>query len=217
MSSRRRLDEQLLGERVADLDARAASTDRRRRTWRWRGPTRRRCRRGRSCEPNRTTRLPGPGRRGAREVRPRSEADRHHVDQRVALVRGVEDELAADRRHADAVAVAADAAHDAVHEVARPRRRAGRRSGARRGRAIGRAPIVKMSRRMPPTPVAAPWYGSTALGWLCDSILNATASPSPIADDAGVLARPGDHVVAAGRQRRAGAAASSCTSSARST
>ena len=46
--------------------------------------------------------------------------------------------------------------------------------------AIGRAPIVKMSRRMPPTPVAAPWYGSTALGWLCDSILNATARPSPI-------------------------------------
>ena len=33
---------------------------------------------------------------------------------------------------------------------------------------------------MPPTPVAAPWYGSTADGWLCDSILNATASPSPI-------------------------------------
>ena len=33
---------------------------------------------------------------------------------------------------------------------------------------------------MPPTPVAAPWYGSTALGWLCDSILKATASPSPI-------------------------------------
>ena len=46
--------------------------------------------------------------------------------------------------------------------------------------AIGRAPIVKMSRRIPPTPVAAPWYGSTALGWLCDSILNATARPSPI-------------------------------------
>ena len=46
--------------------------------------------------------------------------------------------------------------------------------------AIGRAPIVKMSRRMPPTPVAAPWYGSTALGWLWLSILNATARPSPI-------------------------------------
>ena len=46
--------------------------------------------------------------------------------------------------------------------------------------AIGRAPIVKMSRRIPPTPVAAPWYGSTADGWLCDSILNATARPWPI-------------------------------------
>ncbi len=28
----------------------------------------------------------------------------------------------------------------------------------------GRAPMVKMSRTMPPTPVAAPWNGSTALG-----------------------------------------------------
>ena len=39
--------------------------------------------------------------------------------------------------------------------------------------------MAKMSRRMPPTPVAAPWNGSTALGWLCDSTLNATARPSP--------------------------------------
>src|SRR3954454_8397833 len=45
--------------------------------------------------------------------------------------------------------------------------------------AIGRAPSAKMSRRMPPTPVAAPWNGSTALGWLCDSTLNATAQPPP--------------------------------------
>ena len=28
-------------------------------------------------------------------------------------------------------------------------------------------------------PVAAPWNGSTADGWLCDSTLNATAVPSP--------------------------------------
>src|SRR3954468_3919987 len=33
---------------------------------------------------------------------------------------------------------------------------------------------------MPPTPVAAPWKGSTALGWLCDSTLKATARPSPM-------------------------------------
>ena len=38
--------------------------------------------------------------------------------------------------------------------------------------------MVNTSRRMPPTPVAAPWYGSTAEGWLWDSILNATAQPS---------------------------------------
>ena len=37
-----------------------------------------------------------------------------------------------------------------------------------------------MSRRMPPTPVAAPWYGSMKDGWLWDSILKATARPSPI-------------------------------------
>ena len=46
--------------------------------------------------------------------------------------------------------------------------------------AIGRAPIVKMSRMMPPTPVAAPWYGSMNEGWLCDSILKTAHRPSPM-------------------------------------
>jgi len=32
---------------------------------------------------------------------------------------------------------------------------------------------------MPPTPVAAPWNGSTNDGWLCDSILNTAATPPP--------------------------------------
>ena len=45
--------------------------------------------------------------------------------------------------------------------------------------ATGRAPMATMSRRIPPTPVAAPWNGSTADGWLWLSTLNATASPSP--------------------------------------
>ncbi|MNI83946.1 hypothetical protein D3C73_1408030 [compost metagenome] len=36
-----------------------------------------------------------------------------------------------------------------------------------------------MSRTIPPMPVAAPWYGSTNDGELCDSILNVTAQPSP--------------------------------------
>src|SRR5215217_2986245 len=46
--------------------------------------------------------------------------------------------------------------------------------------ATGRAPIVKTSRRIPPTPVAAPWNGSIKLGWLCDSTLKATHQSSPI-------------------------------------
>lgn len=44
---------------------------------------------------------------------------------------------------------------------------------------MGRAPMLMMSRRIPPTPVAAPWKGSTAEGWLWLSILKATAQPSP--------------------------------------
>src|SRR5215468_10252691 len=46
--------------------------------------------------------------------------------------------------------------------------------------ATGRAPIARMSRTMPPTPVAAPWDGSTYDGWLCDSILKVTAYPWPM-------------------------------------
>ena len=47
------------------------------------------------------------------------EADAHGVDQDVVVVALVEVGLAADRRHADAIAVAADAGDDAVDEVAR--------------------------------------------------------------------------------------------------
>ena len=46
-------------------------------------------------------------------------------------------------------------------------------------RATGRAPIDRMSRTIPPTPVAAPWNGSIALGCECDSILNTQAMPPP--------------------------------------
>ena len=45
---------------------------------------------------------------------------------------------------------------------------------------MGYAPIAKMSRTMPPTPVAAPSYGSIAEGWLCDSTFITTAQPSPM-------------------------------------
>ena len=64
----------------------------------------------------------------------------------------------------------------------RPRARRRSRASPKRSpsrRAIGRAPMAMMSRRIPPTPVAAPWNGSTADGWLWLSTLNATAWPSP--------------------------------------
>ena len=54
---------------------------------------------------------------------------------------------------------------------------------------------------MPPTPVAAPWNGSTALGWLCDSTLNAHDRPRADVDRARVLARPHDDARALGGQR----------------
>ena len=71
----------------------------------------------------------------------------------------VERDLAADGRDPDAVAVAGDAGDHAFDDAA-VRAPSGPSSGPKRSEfssAIGRAPIVKMSRMMPPTPVAAPW------------------------------------------------------------
>ena len=93
------------------------------------------------------------------------EAEGEGVDQRIAGVAGLEAGLAAEVGDAEAVAVAGDA-------VRRRRWRSGdfcvgglRRarlssSGPKRSESMtasGRAFMVKMSRRMPPTPVAAPW------------------------------------------------------------
>ena len=112
----------------------------------------------------------------------------------------VEHELAADRRDADAVAVAADAAHDAVDQVARPR--VGRvaeaervedrdRPGAHRedvaqdAADAGRGALVRLDR------------GRVVVR------LDLERDRQPVADrdDAGVLARPGDDALAGGRQR----------------
>ena len=87
------------------------------------------------------------------------DAEAEHVDQRVAGVAVVERDFAADRRDADAVAVAGDAGDDAFDDPARARAVRRHPSSPKRSEfisAIGRAPIVKMSRMIPPTPVAAP-------------------------------------------------------------
>src|SRR6185369_4923675 len=49
------------------------------------------------------------------------DAERERVHQDVVVVAGIESDLAADGRDADAVTVVADAADDAAHEVRRPR------------------------------------------------------------------------------------------------
>ena len=49
------------------------------------------------------------------------DADGHRVDQRIAVIGRMEIDLAADGRHADTIAVAADAAHHAVDDPFRRR------------------------------------------------------------------------------------------------
>ena len=66
--------------------------------------------------------------------------------------------------------------------------------------ARGRAPMVKMSRRIPPTPVAAPWWGSMAEGWLWLSMRMASGDAVAGVDHAGVLARPDQHPLPLGGQ-----------------
>ena len=99
------------------------------------------------------------------------QAERESVHQRIAAIAGLEFRLAAQVGHAEAVAVAGDAAHHAFDNgvilvaltfscVSVAIRRLSRAIGPKRSESItasGRAPMVKMSRRMPPTPVAAPW------------------------------------------------------------
>ena len=141
------------------------------------------------------------GRRAAHQPLALAQPERHRVDQAVVLVGRLEVDLAADRRHADRVAVVADARDGAVEQVARALARSGSPKRSESSTAIGRAPIAKMSRRIPPTPVAAPWNGSTALGWLCDSTLNAHRQPVADVDRARVLARAHHDARALGRQR----------------
>ena len=66
----------------------------------------------------------------------------HHVDQRIAGVAVLERNLAADRRDADAVAVAGDAGNDAFHDAAR----------SRTGRAVERSEAQRVEERDRPCP-----------------------------------------------------------------
>ena len=80
----------------------------------------------------------------------------HGVHQWIYLVTRVEEDLAADDGHTEAVAIIADAFYNTLQQplgagvLEVPNRKL-------LSWAMGRAPMVKMSRLIPPTPVAAPW------------------------------------------------------------
>ncbi len=54
---------------------------------------------------------------GANEILFMQEADTHRVDERIALVRRIENDLAGDRWNTDAIAVVADSLHDSGEEI----------------------------------------------------------------------------------------------------
>ena len=170
----RGLDQLLAGERVADLHRRALLVGALAELLAREHATRRRSRRGRWSRRRGRAALPVASRRARVTRSDGQQPDAHRVDEAVARVRLVEDRLAADRRDADAVPVVADPG-DRAPEAASP----GRRSGGRRAARPAARPSRRCRAGSRRRPVAAPWNGSTADGWLWLSTLNATASPSP--------------------------------------
>src|SRR5205823_10480260 len=100
-------------------------------------------------------------------------SDAHRVDQRVVLV------TSSKTASPPTVGTPTLLPYWPIPATARRKDQFGEPKRSPSSSATGLAPIATMSRRIPPTPVAAPWNGSTALGWLWLSTLNATASPSP--------------------------------------
>ncbi len=191
-----RLDQQLLGERIADLHRR---------------PLRLRLfaelggRHGRAVNAvppglraDVDQRIARPGGGGIEDALGPRQTHRHRVDQDVAVVTAMERALSRHRRHADAVAVAGDAADHAGHQVPRlrvrgiaeaqriqvgDRPRAHREHVAEDAADAGRRPLVRLD------------VGRVVVA------LHLEDHRLPIADidNAGVLARPADHP---GRLRR---------------
>jgi len=97
------------------------------------------------------------------------DAESKSVDERILRIARLEADFAANRRDAKTISVTSDSANYAVEDAAVFRSvfftgvfacsDLADRSESKT--AMGRAPMVKMSRRMPPTPVVAPWKGST--------------------------------------------------------
>ena len=112
-------------------------------------------------DPNSTARLPDPDAPRQHEALVGQQPEAEDVDERVVLVGGVEDRLAADRRHADRVAVARDPGHHALGDPAAARvveRPEAER--VHRARSAGRPPRRRRAgcrRRRWPPPGTARW------------------------------------------------------------
>lgn len=167
------LDQELLLERVADLDGRAL-----RRAGRLEGL------RGQDRDAADAVAagasavqdhlVAGAGRLGEVDVLVLHHADAAGVDERVALVAGVEDDLAADVRQTEAVAVPADARDDAgqyplgvgVVGRAEPQRVDDRDGAGAHGEDVADDAADAGGRAL---------VGLDVRGWLCDSTLKVTA------------------------------------------
>ena len=112
-------EQQLLGERIADLDGRAPLFG-----------VRLERRRGHACAVDAVAsglraeiddRIADSGRRRGEDRVPLGDADRHGVDEDVAVIAPVEAGRAADGRHAERIAVAADPGNDAGDQSPRLR------------------------------------------------------------------------------------------------
>ena len=113
------LDQELLGERIADLHGRPLFL---------RVGGKLGGRHGRAVDavaPGLRSdvdhRIADSGRGAEKDAILRRDADGHRVDQRIAIIGRMEVDLAAHRGDADAVAVAADATHHAIHDPLRRR------------------------------------------------------------------------------------------------
>ena len=167
-------------------------------------------------EPSSTARLPTPSARASTSRSFGSDAEAEDVDERVAAVALVEHHLAADGRHADRVAVAADAADHAFEQVPGPR-------------VVERPEAERVHHRDRPGPhredVAddAADAGRRALVRLDRGrmvvALDAHRDRHAFADvdDPGALARPDQHPRRLGRAAGRGAPGTTCRSSAPTT
>ena len=144
--------------------------------------------------------MPTPGSRRIEDLVLARDADRHGVDQAVAVVARMEAHRAADRGHAEGIAVAADAGHHAGDEMARlgmaGRAEEQRIEAGDRPRAHGEHVAQD----------AADAGGSALIGLDIARVvvaLHLEHDGEPVADidHAGVLARTLDHLRSRGRQR----------------